>query len=95
MDDRSCRVAKLKCKEVINITDGCRLGFVTDVEIDVKDGTVLAIIVPGPAKFCGMFGRDADFVIPWTCIKRIGEDTILVDILLDKMKMPRPKKTPW
>ena len=28
-----CRMVELRCKEVINICDGCRLGFVGDVEV--------------------------------------------------------------
>ena len=29
------RIADLRCKEVINLCDGCRMGYVGDVEIDV------------------------------------------------------------
>ncbi len=74
----SCRIADLRCKEVINICDGCRIGFVCDVEIDVACGKVLAIVVPGPCRFF-FFGREEDYVIPWDAIRRIGEDLILVD----------------
>lgn len=34
------RIADLQCKEVVNITDGCRLGYVSDVEIDILTGKV-------------------------------------------------------
>ena len=37
----------LKCKEVINVCDGGRLGCVTDLELDLCTGTILSIIVPG------------------------------------------------
>ena len=33
-------------KEVININDGKRLGFVQDVTADLKTGTITSIIVP-------------------------------------------------
>ncbi|MCL2696397.1 MAG: YlmC/YmxH family sporulation protein [Clostridiales bacterium] len=75
----SCRIVDLRCKEVINILDGTRLGFVNDVEIDIACGHVVAIVVPGPARFLGLFGRGDDYVIPWEFIKRIGDDIILVD----------------
>ena len=29
------RFSSLKCKEVVNVCDGCRLGFVSDVEVDI------------------------------------------------------------
>ena len=50
------RITELHCKEVICIGSGQRLGFVTDVEIDVPEGQVLAIIVPGPCRFLGLWG---------------------------------------
>ncbi len=86
------RFSSLKCKEVVNICDGARLGFVTDVEVDIKNGRIVAIIVPGPCKFFGMIGRRDDFVIPWNCIRQIGDDIILIEVELEKIRLPRPKK---
>ena len=42
-----CRMIELRYKEVINISDGCRLGFVGDVEVMIPEGTVAALIVLG------------------------------------------------
>ena len=85
------RVTDLRCNEVINVTDGLRLGFVSDVEILLPEGKVLALVVPGPCRFFGLFGRKDDFVIPWNCIRRIGSDIILVELEPDKCRVPRPK----
>ncbi|MBQ3216928.1 MAG: YlmC/YmxH family sporulation protein [Oscillospiraceae bacterium] len=85
------RFTKLKCKEVINVCDGCRLGYVSDVEVDCGCGQILSIIVPGPCKYFGL-GRHEDFVIPWQCIRQIGDDIILVDGNLDKFRLPRSRK---
>ena len=86
------RVTDLRCKEVINVTDGLRLGFVSDVEILLPEGKVLALVVPGPCRFFGLFGLKDDFVIPWNCIRRIGSDIILVELEPDKCRVPRPKQ---
>ena len=43
-----------------------------------------ALIVPGPGKFCGFFGTDSEYVIPFACIKKIGPDIILVEIKEEK-----------
>ena len=40
------RFSCLQEKEVINICDGCRLGCVSDVVIDLKCGRVAALVVP-------------------------------------------------
>jgi len=70
----------MKQKEVINIRDGCRYGFICDVEIDVKFGTVVSIIVPGPGRIFGMFGHEQEYKIPWEKICHFGDDTVLVDV---------------
>lgn len=69
-----------KHKEVININDGKRLGFVQDVCADLNTGTITSIIVPGNNKFMGMFSNGNEIVIEWQNIKCIGEDVILVEI---------------
>lgn len=73
------RAGDLRQKEVINISSGMRLGFVSDVEIDFESGRIDAIVIPGKDKMF-LFGRAEDYVIPWKDIKRVGDDIILVDI---------------
>lgn len=85
------RITDLGCKEVINICDGTRFGYVNDVEIDCACGHVVAIIVPGPCKFPWMFWHREDYIIPWDAIRKIGEDIILVDYQL-KVCPSRQKK---
>ena len=86
------RFSELRNKEVIHICEGCRLGYMNDLLIDLDCGQVRAIIVPGPCKFLGLFGREDDYVIPWGCIRRIGEDILLVDGPLVEWKTPRKRK---
>lgn len=68
-------------KEVINITDGKRLGFVQDVCADLETGKITSIIVPGSTnKILNFFSSDNDIIIEWEKIRCIGEDLILVEI---------------
>lgn len=69
-----------KHKEVINITDGKRLGYVQDVCADLETGVITSIIVPGNNKLISFFSSSNDIVIPWQKVKCIGEDLILVEI---------------
>ena len=69
-----------KHKEVVNIVDGKRLGFVQDVTADLESGVITSIIVPGNSKSLNLFAGNNDIVIPWQDIKCIGEDIILVEI---------------
>lgn len=74
------RIGDMKHKEIINTIDGSRLGYICDVEIDWSDGKVKKLIVPGPGKVMGLFGRELEYIIPWDNIKKIGEDIILVEL---------------
>lgn len=74
------RSSELRQKEVINISDGRRLGFVNDIEINLEDGTVEAIVIPAGSGFFRIMGRDNELIVPWERIKKIGEDIILVDM---------------
>ena len=85
------KFTELHCKEVICISDGRRLGFVADARLELPEGRVTAIIVPGPCRFFGIAGRRDDYVIPWKCVKRVGPDIILVDIKPEDCRIPRPK----
>jgi len=73
------KTSDLKVKEVININDGRRLGTITDLEIDIENGRLMAIVVPGAGKFLGLFGKNEDVIIPWEKIHKIGMDVILVE----------------
>ena len=68
-----------KHKEVINIVDGKRLGYVQDVTANLESGIITSIIVPGNTKLFNIFSSN-DIVIPWENIKCIGEDIILVEV---------------
>ncbi len=74
------RLCELREKEVINCRTCERLGFPDDIEFNLSNGCIEALVVPGPCKLFGLLGREQEYVIPWKCIRQIGEDIILVDI---------------
>ncbi len=75
----NCCITDLHEKEIINLSDGCRLGNVCDVEIDTCSGCIVSIIVWGKSKCLGLLGKTEDIKICWQDIKVIGDDTILVE----------------
>ena len=78
------RFSELRRKEVVNVRDGMRLGFIEDMEVNTKDGCLLSLVVPGEGKIMGVLGRDRQYVIEWRQIVRIGVDIILVDVDAEK-----------
>ena len=69
------RMSDLEKKEVVNIYDGCRLGYICDVEIDTLCGRINAVFVPKCRKG---FKKKQYISIKWDQIERIGADTVLV-----------------
>ena len=84
-------LSDLYCKEVICLRDGRRLGFITNARLELPEGRICAVIVPGPCRFFGLWGRRDDYVIPWQCIRRIGPDIVLVDVKPEECRVPRAK----
>ena len=74
-----CRVSELRYKEIINVSDGSRYGWVGDVEVALDSGQVRALVVPGRLRLFGLLGREEDRVFPWEAVRRFGADTILVE----------------
>jgi len=75
-----CSLSDIRNKEVINVNNGVKLGYVDDVEINTDNASVLALIVYGQSRFFGLFGHDEDIVIKCDQIQLIGEDAILVNV---------------
>ena len=73
------RIGELCRKEVIDVMDGSRYGYVGDAEIDLETGQVRALVVPGRLRLLGLLGREEDHIFPWAAIKRLAEDIILVE----------------
>lgn len=65
-------------KEIINVTNGVKVGYVDDIIFDTEKAEVVSIVVYGRYKFLGLFGRGEDMTIKWEDIEIIGEDTILI-----------------
>jgi YlmC/YmxH family sporulation protein len=73
-----CSLSELKQKEIIDITDGTKIGFVDDVEMDLETSSVTSLVVYGRPRFFGLLGRDEDMIIRCEEISVVGKDTILI-----------------
>jgi len=74
------KVSELRMKDIINIVDGKRLGYIKDIELNLQGGRIKSIILPGTSKFMGIFGRCDDLTVNWDQIKKVGVDVILVEV---------------
>lgn len=79
------RICELRNKQVINACDCKILGYVADIDFDECTGCICSLIVPGPGRLCGLFGRDIEYIIPYKCVRCVGSDVILVDVNIEKV----------
>lgn len=74
-----CSFLELRCKEVVNVVDGKRLGHITDIVFDLQSAKICGLVLPNSKSFWNVFKSGQDIFIPFTQICKIGEDTILVE----------------
>lgn len=72
------RACDLKQREVINIVNAERLGYIYDVDIDFETGKILSVIIPGKRGFLNFFSKRNDYIIPWDKIITVGRELVLV-----------------
>lgn len=76
------RFVKLQSKDVVNVVDGCKVGFISDIEIDWCTRSIQAIVVEKYSffkLFC-FFKEAPCIIIPFEYVVSIGGDVILVSI---------------
>ena len=78
------RLFDLTRKQVVRLDDGVCLGRATDLEIDIKNGRIEALVIPGKFRLFGLLGREAETVVPWPFVRQIGNDVILVRVSTEK-----------
>jgi len=74
------RISDLRQKDMVNMLDGKKLGPVRDIEIDLEQGKVMALILPGSPKGFSLFARQEDIILEWQRIHKIGVDVVLVEL---------------
>jgi YlmC/YmxH family sporulation protein len=74
------KISELQTKDVVSIVDGKKLGQIQDLELDLKHGTIKAVVVPTEQKLFSWLSGGQEVVIPWHQIVKIGSDVILVQL---------------
>ncbi len=82
MDLLESSFLELRCKEVINVVDGRKLGHIIDVVFELQSGRICGFVVPGNNNFWNVFSKNTEIFIPYSQICKIGEDSILVELYL-------------
>lgn len=76
------RLSDLQNKEIVNVVDGKNIGNIIDVKINEENGEIKALIIEPNKNLFSFFNKSGDTEIKWDNITKIGEDVILVKIVL-------------
>ncbi len=68
----------IRTKEVIDIVTGERLGYIDDVEMNIGNSEVMALLIYGRHRLFGLLGKEDDIIIPCREIEVIGEEVLLI-----------------
>lgn len=74
-------VSELQLKDVVNVNDGRKLGYVGDLQVNARDGRIAALVIPRRTGWRQLWRQSEDeWVIPWNNIVKCGADVILVKL---------------
>ena len=73
------RISDLQAKDIVNMNDGKKMGNLHDLEIDMKTGKILGLVIAAGGRWPSLFQREDEITVPWNRIEKIGTDIIFVD----------------
>lgn len=73
-------LSDLQKKDVINISDGKKIGNIIDIKIEESTGNISSLVVETNKSLFNIFMNREEFDITWKQIQKIGEDVILIKI---------------
>jgi len=76
----SAKVSDLQERQIVNIADGKCLGNIKDIELNILDGSIQALVLPNEGGFWNLLQNQGEVLIPWQKVVRIGVDVVLIDM---------------
>ncbi|NGP44081.1 YlmC/YmxH family sporulation protein [Bacillaceae bacterium SIJ1] len=75
------RFSELGRKEMIDVTNGQRLGMIgdADIELDEQTGEIVNVYLP-QYRMWGLKKSESIHTLRWDQIQRIGKDMIIIEI---------------
>jgi YlmC/YmxH family sporulation protein len=76
------RLSNLCGKEVINLSDGARLGIIGECELmfDEQTGKIISILLPNKSGLFNLFSDGKLINVPWNTLKRVGDEVLIVEL---------------
>lgn len=77
-------LSQLRDKDVINLCNATRLGYINEIEFDSCNGQICALVLCRNGGLLN-FSKDGELLLPWSRIECIGEDAVLVKIPAEEL----------
>lgn len=71
-------INNLRMMEVIDLNTGAKLGYIKDIKIDCSEHRIVSILIPFQKG--SWFSKLDSLEIPWSRVKKVGVDVILVEV---------------
>ncbi|MGM0500946.1 MAG: YlmC/YmxH family sporulation protein [Bacillota bacterium] len=81
------RTSELTTKDVVDISNGQRLGEIIDIDIDLAEGKIKGIVIPKQAGLFNFLSKPENTYVSWDDIHKIGEDVILVKLIMSEREL--------
>lgn len=78
-DDKFIALSQLRQMEVIDVSSGKKLGFISDIIFDDDFTKIKSLVLPPEGGLFSIFKKREEIIIPWQDIKTLGVDVILVE----------------
>lgn len=79
MDKDIIVLSQLRQMEIVDISEGRRLGFIGDIVFNEDFTKIEELVIPSQNGLLSIFKKKDEIHIKWNQIKTIGIDIILVD----------------
>ena len=76
----SAKISDLQERQIVNIADGRCLGNIKDIELNILDGSIQALVLPSMGGFWNLIQNQGELLIPWQKVVRLGVDVVLIDM---------------
>jgi YlmC/YmxH family sporulation protein len=78
--DMLCNLESLRQKEVIDVRNGEKLGYIDDIELDAEHRTVHGFWIYGKRRFFGLLRMKEDVFVPSDSVQLYGRDVLLAEM---------------
>ena len=76
--------SEMQEKDIINLTDGNKIGKLKDLDINIENGKIISVNIVTNSRLRSFFSGEDIVTIPWENIVQFGSEVIIVNYRIEK-----------